>query len=232
MTFAGDRKIRSTYVQAVHRREEPHAVFGNLTDHHCYAHACGLHGLGRLWSRASPTAVSYRATSGRWSRLAQVSRHTGLLTGVYTLALFLFAPILGRGLGLAWPPKCPSRRPFRFGITTVAFIVRRKSRCGLYRTLLERHVRRSREPRRCGSDRGFRYHRPGACTSTRTCQHGRHRRFPVRTDVELVNWPLSRRILNGPSADRLIEDPACSARIPCHSHRRRGRICCAAPERL
>ena len=27
---------------------------------------------------------------------AQVSRHTGLLTGVYTLALFLFAPIWGR----------------------------------------------------------------------------------------------------------------------------------------
>ena len=27
---------------------------------------------------------------------AQVSRHTGLLTGVYTLALFLFAPVWGR----------------------------------------------------------------------------------------------------------------------------------------
>ena len=27
---------------------------------------------------------------------AQVSRHTGLLTGVYTLALFLFAPLWGR----------------------------------------------------------------------------------------------------------------------------------------
>ena len=29
---------------------------------------------------------------------AQVSRHTGLLTGVYALALFLFAPIWGRAL--------------------------------------------------------------------------------------------------------------------------------------
>ena len=33
---------------------------------------------------------------GAEAGVAQVSRHTGLLTGVYALALFLFAPIWGR----------------------------------------------------------------------------------------------------------------------------------------
>lgn len=33
---------------------------------------------------------------GAGAEVAQVSRHTGLLTGVYTLALFLFAPMWGR----------------------------------------------------------------------------------------------------------------------------------------
>ena len=53
--------------------------------------------------------------------IAQVSRHTGLLTGVYTLALFLFAPVWG------WASDRLGRRNvllvglFGFGITMLVF---------------------------------------------------------------------------------------------------------------
>lgn len=52
---------------------------------------------------------------------AQVSRHTGLLTGVYTLALFLFAPVWGRTSDRLGRRNVLLAGLFGFGITMVVF---------------------------------------------------------------------------------------------------------------
>lgn len=52
---------------------------------------------------------------------AQISRHTGLLTGVYTLALFLFAPAWGRLSDWYGPRGILLVGLFGFGITMLVF---------------------------------------------------------------------------------------------------------------
>ena len=52
---------------------------------------------------------------------AEVSRHTGLLTGVYTLALFLFAPVWGRASDRVGRRNVLLAGLFGFGITMVVF---------------------------------------------------------------------------------------------------------------
>ena len=52
---------------------------------------------------------------------AQVSRHTGLLTGVYTLALFLFAPVWGRTSDRLGRGNVLLIGLFGFGITMMVF---------------------------------------------------------------------------------------------------------------
>ena len=52
---------------------------------------------------------------------AQVSRHTGLLTGVYTLALFLFAPLWGRASDRLGRGNVLLVGLFGFGITMTVF---------------------------------------------------------------------------------------------------------------
>lgn len=52
---------------------------------------------------------------------AQISRHTGLLTGVYTLALFLFAPLWGRLSDHHGPRRILLVGLLGFGITMLVF---------------------------------------------------------------------------------------------------------------
>jgi MFS family permease len=52
---------------------------------------------------------------------AQVSRHTGLLTGVYTFALFLFAPVWGRASDRLGRRNILLAGLFGFGISMAAF---------------------------------------------------------------------------------------------------------------
>lgn len=53
----------------------------------------------------------------------QVSRHTGLLTGVYTLALFMFAPVWGRVSDRLGRRNVLLVGLFGFGITMIVFSV-------------------------------------------------------------------------------------------------------------
>lgn len=58
---------------------------------------------------------------GAGAEAAQISRHTGLLTGVYTLALFLFAPAWGRLSDWYGPRIVLLVGLFGFGVTMLVF---------------------------------------------------------------------------------------------------------------
>ena len=58
---------------------------------------------------------------GAGTGASQVSRHTGLLTGVYTLALFLFAPVWGRASDRLGRRNVLLAGLFGFGITMAIF---------------------------------------------------------------------------------------------------------------
>jgi MFS family permease len=122
VTFAGDRKTRLTCVQR-------HFDVKNFTPHSAISSRATI---GTLMLAVFTVSVGYGVVlpllpnlierlPGAVAGIAQVSRHTGLLTGVYTLALFLFAPIWGRTSDWLGRRNVLLVGLFGFGITMVVF---------------------------------------------------------------------------------------------------------------
>ncbi|MBH0128401.1 MULTISPECIES: MFS transporter [Gammaproteobacteria] len=109
---------------------------------------------------------------GAESDAALVSQHTGLLTAVYTLSLFLFAPMWGRLSDQRGPRGVLLVGLLGFGVTMLVFSFVESHRC-LRRALHKRHVCCSGDACCSGCIRQRRDDRAGTGPSACVRQHDR-----------------------------------------------------------
>ena len=72
------------------------ASTGRTAEHNGCVDAVSLHGINGLRHRTPAPPYLIEWLLGAGGDTVQVSRATGLLTGLYTLSIFLFAPAWGR----------------------------------------------------------------------------------------------------------------------------------------